>query len=128
MRITTVISLDGVEYEFDRLNLAEARMVKAVTGMKPEAFATELFSGDPDALTALLMILKKRQGLSVRYEEIDGDLSTFDITYKDEKGRVVTAKRDPDGSEVLGPDKSTVLLFDGVEDPDPTEAPEGEAT
>lgn len=55
--------------------LAEARLIKAHTRMSVAQFLDGIVAGDPDALTALLMILYRRSGREIPFDEIDCDLS-----------------------------------------------------
>jgi hypothetical protein len=129
MKITTVVQFEGETYRFDALRLAEARLIKQITTLSdPQQFSKALFSNDPDAVTALVLIMRRRNGeTGLRFADIDGDLSTYSVELRDEKGREVTVKLgDPDEDGERQPvfvNGQPVMLFDGVEEvePDPTQ-------
>lgn len=64
-----------------RLNVAEVRHIQRVAELTARQLQTKLFDADPDpvALTAVVQVLWKRQGKTVRFEEVDFDLSTLDF-------------------------------------------------
>ena len=64
-----------------RLNVAEVRHIQRVAELTARQLQTKLFDADPDpvALTAVVQVLWKRQGKSVRFEEVDFDLSTLNF-------------------------------------------------
>ena len=74
--------------------------------------------------------MRRRAGeTDLRFSDIDGDLGTFSLELRDEKGREVTVKLGPpneDGERLpVFVDGAPVMLFDGQEEvePDPTQAP-----
>lgn len=59
--------------------LKEARKVRSMTGMLPEAFLDGLEKGDPDCVVTLVVIMLSRNGEEVRFDSIDGEYSDFVI-------------------------------------------------
>ena len=128
LKVHVVITLDGVPYRFQGLKLSEARLIKEVTGWKPDEFARELMAMDPDALTGLMMIVKRRNGEHVRFTDIDADLDTLEVEFRDQTDRLVTFKTDDNGEQLVV-DGAPVLLVDGKEPvADPTEPPGAESS
>ncbi|WP_157251127.1 hypothetical protein [Nonomuraea typhae] len=73
------------EWEWDGMpTLAEARVIKAHTRMSTYQFLDALVEGDADALTALLLILYRRSGEQIPFDEIDCDLRKLHFIEPDE--------------------------------------------
>jgi hypothetical protein len=64
-----------------RWHLAEARHIQRVADMTIREFQTAIFDFDATALTALVQLLWKRTGRVVKFDEVDFDLSTFDVEF-----------------------------------------------
>lgn len=65
--------------------LAEARLVKAHTRMAVSEFLDGIAGGDPDALTALLLILYRRSGVEIAFDAVDCDLSKLEFVQPDDE-------------------------------------------
>lgn len=72
-------------FSFRHLMLAEMRVVQRATQLRPGDFVTALTEGDPEALTALVVLMEKRQGRVVRFEDVDIDLGAFEAEPLDEE-------------------------------------------
>src|SRR5664279_3408603 len=129
-------TLEGQTYQFDDMRLAESRLVKKWTGFTPVTFGDALFALDPDALTALILISRKRHGDYIApnaSEECDAELNTLEISFVDDRGRKVEPRLDSAGDAILGKDGRPIILYDGQEDepepePDPTNVAELKAS
>ena len=75
------ILVEGQAYEFDqsRLMLSEAMAIKSYTGLKPPQWQAALTEGDPEALQALVWLLKKRNGEDVRFSDVDFNLADVSV-------------------------------------------------
>jgi hypothetical protein len=133
-KIHVRFTLEGETYEFDDMHLAESRLIKKWTGFTPATFGDALFALDPDALTALILITRKRRGDYIApnaYDQCDADLSTLSVSFADDRGRKVEPQTDDSGEPVVGADGKPIILYDGEEDrpdneptPDPTNVAE----
>jgi hypothetical protein len=69
---------EGVKYRMGSLMLAEARAIQRTTGFTPVQWDEAISKSDAEAITALIWIARKRNGEpNLRFEDVDGDLSTF---------------------------------------------------
>jgi hypothetical protein len=73
------------EWLFDGITLKEQRLIKALIGMNGKEFAAAGDDLDPDALTALLYILHKRDKITVPFEDIDLNFNDFTMEPTDEE-------------------------------------------
>ncbi len=64
-----------------RWHLAEARQIQRVADMTIQEFQSAIFDLDATALTALVQVLWKREGRIVKFDDVDFDLSTFDVSF-----------------------------------------------
>lgn len=71
---------EGEEYKLPTLMLAEARAIQKVTGFTVVKFWEALSAADADAITALIWVARRRQDFKLRFEDVDGDMSTFEVT------------------------------------------------
>jgi hypothetical protein len=90
-----------------RWHLAEARQIQRVADLTIQEFQSAIFSLDATALTALVQVLWKRDGRVVKFDDVDFDLSTFDVSFL--PGEI---DDEDDGSE--------------TDAPDPTQTPNGD--
>jgi hypothetical protein len=71
-------TLDGVKYEFDdnRMMNTEAIAIRRVTSEKltVDEWGTALGKGDPEALTALVWLARRRAGEDVKFSDVEFDL------------------------------------------------------
>lgn len=67
------------DFEADRLMLKEAMAVKTYTGMGVTDWNKALEEFDPNAIAALVWILKKRAGEDVRFSDLDFNLADLEI-------------------------------------------------
>jgi hypothetical protein len=133
-KINVRFTLEGETYQFDDLHLAESRLVKKWTGFTPITFGEALFALDPDALTALILISRKRRGDYIApnaFDQCDADLATLEMSFVDDRGRKVEPQMNDVGEPILGSDGRPVIFYDGAEDkaeepaePDPTNVAE----
>ena len=91
------LTVDGVTYpDFDdrRLLNTEAIALKKVSGLGVKTFWEGVEAFDPEALTALVWLVRRRGGeTELRYGGLEFDLGTLDLAEIDEDGRVVTRDR-----------------------------------
>lgn len=73
------LRVDGKVYEHDpnRLLNSEARLVKRLVGMTIPEFQDGLGADDPDALAALVFIVKQRAGEDPDWDTLDFDHTTL---------------------------------------------------
>jgi len=64
-----------------RWHLAEARHIQRVADMTIKEFQVAIFDLDATALTALVQLLWKRTGRVVKFDDVDVDVSTFDVSF-----------------------------------------------
>lgn len=130
MKYTLEFTHDGKTYTYKSLMLAEARMLRQITGgqiIGPADFETGVLSYDPEAITALVWLAHKRVGEDIDTDALDFDIDELNLRLLDEDGREVTPKLDGNGDPVFRNGKP-VMLFDGEEEkPRPT-APVAEST
>lgn len=72
------IVVDGTTFDHDPgLFMArEARLVQRATGMTPDAFNKGLEKDDPEAVTALVWILRRRAGeADLEFDDVDFNLA-----------------------------------------------------
>lgn len=81
------------------LSVREAIEVEQVTGEKPQAWLRALSELDATAWTALVMVLRRRAGQTVRFNDVDFDLLSARLLDVDEDGNPVeeTAAEDEVG-------------------------------
>lgn len=92
------------EYDPDSLLMSELQDIKKVTGMTRKEWLTALVDEEVEAVIALIYLLRKRRGDSVRFGDIDGTWNSFTVRRVDS---------DEDSSE--GPTEATA-----ESEPDPT--------
>jgi len=68
---------EGREYRLKALLLSEARAIQKVTGQTVLQFKERLQLYDPDSVAALIWVARKREQPDLRFEDVDGDLTTF---------------------------------------------------
>lgn len=80
------IVVDGQTYEFDTatLKVGEMRALKKASGMKIRDFTEGLSDSDPDALTGLVWLAKRRAGEHIKFDDLDFELSDFEVVSEDE--------------------------------------------
>lgn len=80
------IVVDGTEYDFDTatLRVGEMRALKKASGMKIKDFTEGLADADPDALTALVWLAKRRAGEHIKFDDLDFELGDFDVIEPDD--------------------------------------------
>jgi hypothetical protein len=102
---------DGKTHEWEWTgfpSLAEARLIKAHTQMNVGQFTDAIPKGDPDAITALLLILYRRSGIAVAFDEIDCDLEKLLFVQPDDEDAADGAE--PEGkapASSTGPGETT---------------------
>ena len=67
------------EWLFSQPSLKELRQIKHLTGMGASQFGEAGDQGDPDALTALVVILHKRDNINLAFDDADLDFSDFEM-------------------------------------------------
>lgn len=86
--------VDGTKYDFDddKLSNVEAIALKKVSGLMPDVFFKGINEVDPEAITALVWLAKRRAGEHVKYGGLEFDLLQVmeSLDEIDEMGRVVT--------------------------------------
>lgn len=92
-------AFEGEEYKLPTLMLAEARAIQKVTGYTVKRFFESLAEMDAEAITALIWVARKRGNPTLRFDDVDGDLSTFaPIGGADEEDEAEQQGKDPDPS------------------------------
>lgn len=69
---------EGTEYALKTFLLSEARAIQQATGKTMQEFDTALKQGDAGCLTALIWVARKRSEPTLTFDQVDGDLMTFD--------------------------------------------------
>lgn len=87
------------EWSYEQPTLKEMRHVKSRTGYSSAEFATGMSGGDPDAMTALIDLLHRREGISLRWDDIDLDYDDFEITPTDEEVAIAEAAGKDEAAE-----------------------------
>lgn len=66
-------------HEFSRSHwmLSEARDVKKWTGLTPPQMWASIAEDDPEALTALLCVLRRRAGQDVRFSDVEANFGAM---------------------------------------------------
>lgn len=67
------------DWPYDQPTLRELRRIKARTAMNSREYGEGLTGGDPEATTALIDLLHRREGIELRWDDIDLDFDDFDI-------------------------------------------------
>jgi hypothetical protein len=67
------------EWLFTQPTLKELRLIKQLTGMSTSQFSEAGDAGDPDALTALVVVLHKRDRINLAFDDADLDFSDFEM-------------------------------------------------
>jgi hypothetical protein len=94
----------GHEWFFDGLDLREMRLIKKLTGMRGKEFGEAGDAGDPDAIAALLVILHKRGGITLSYDDANLDLTDFDMQpTDDEAAAMAKAEKQAAPDDALSP-------------------------
>ena len=73
------------EWDFDSPKLKEMRTIKKLTGLAGQDFADGMMEMDPDALTAVIYILHKRDKITIPFDDIDLDFNDFDMKETEEE-------------------------------------------
>lgn len=77
-------SFDGKIYEIDKFMLAEARAIQKATGYRLKPFQDAINEGDVECIAAIIWIAQKRDNPALRFDQVDGDLETFEPLANDE--------------------------------------------
>lgn len=107
---------EGREYEFSGLRLKEARDIQRVTGFTMGEFEDQITKGDIECIAALIWILQKRERPELRFDDVDGDLGTFEIVEDSDEDSDEAAPAEDAGE---GKDEPAVA----AEEPAPTAGP-----
>jgi hypothetical protein len=83
-----------------QLSVLEAIEIEKITGDKPQAWLRALSELDPTAWVALVMILRRREGKTVRFGDVDFDLLSARMLDVDEHGNVIEQDDDEEPGEV----------------------------
>lgn len=67
------------EWLFSGPTLKELRLIKELTGLTAAQFGEAGDNGDPDALTALVVLLHKRDKITLPFDDADVDFTDFDM-------------------------------------------------
>jgi hypothetical protein len=95
---------DGREFELGRLMLSEAKAIQKVTGFTMGEFEKRLELGDVECIAALIWVALKREQPDLRYDDVDGDLSTFEpVEDEDASATEAAGKDEPEPSSTAGP-------------------------
>jgi hypothetical protein len=78
------------------LSVREAIEIEQLTGEKPQAWLRALSELDATAWTALVMVLRRRAGQAVRFNDVDFDLLSARLLDVDEHGNVVEEPTEAD--------------------------------
>lgn len=78
---------EGREYRIEKLMLSEARLIQKVTGKTPVEFDEALGNADVECLAALIWIAQRRDNPSLAFEDVDGDVMSFEPILPDEEPR-----------------------------------------
>lgn len=82
------------EWEYEQPTLREMRRIKARTGMNGAEYAACLGTGDPDATTAMIDLLHRRDGKELRWDDIDLDYDDFEIETTEEEAAAADEGKD----------------------------------
>jgi len=116
------ITLADETWTFDEESMlnTEAIALKRTTGLTISTLLGGIYTGDPEAITALVWLCRRRAGVTDdtdddnRYSKIVFDIADFDWDPIDDEGRVLRFK---DG---------VIVSRDGVPEPAPEGGEEGE--
>lgn len=73
------------EWAFTQPRLKELRVLQAKTGMTLQKFMDELNEMSAEAITALVDLLHRRDGIDLRWDDIDVDFDGFELTQTEEE-------------------------------------------
>lgn len=111
-------AFDGVDYKLPTLMLAEARAIQRVTGFTVQEFFEALEKSDAEAITALVWIARKRYGeANLRFDDVDGDLATFDVIGPEDEEVADEGKGEPSAPTDAGPSNGEVSRLNGSTTP-----------
>lgn len=86
------------DWDYGAPTLKELRRIKAVTSLGLRDFGDGVVTADADALTALVDLLHRRDGVELRWDDIDLNFDGFEITPNAEE----TAEAGKDGPAEAG--------------------------
>ena len=77
----------GVAHEwfFEGMTLQELRLIKQITGLRPNDFSEAADDMDPDAIAAMLYVLHRRDKINVLFDDVDLDFKDFEIEATEEE-------------------------------------------
>lgn len=78
MAATNKFRFEGKVYEVGRLMLSEAKAMQKATGYTMGEFEKRLELGDVECIAALIWVMQKREQPDLRYDDVDGDMATFE--------------------------------------------------
>src|SRR5690606_11730031 len=90
---------EGVEYEFRGLRLKEAIDIQKVTGYTIGQFEERVTEGDVVCIAALIYIMQKRSNPTIRFEDVDGDMESFDIIEEEDESESESGEDAGEGKE-----------------------------
>lgn len=99
---------EGVEYRIPKLMLAEARAMQRVTGKTILEIGQGIAKGDVECFDALIWVARKRTEPTLKFEDVDGDLNSFEWVDDDEAGEQAG------GAEGNGPDPTVTQRLDPI--------------
>jgi hypothetical protein len=139
-KLVQCVRINGRVYELRRFSLLEYREVHKATGLNMGDFEQAVVDGNPDAVTMLLLLHRRREqpDAKLQFEQIDEPISEFEPILRTEDGRDFELAMEAGEDGVQRPrmvDGKPVVVIDGVEHvglperPDPTApAPAAEAS
>jgi hypothetical protein len=77
---------EGQIYSVETLMLSEARAIQKATGYTMLEFEQQVAKGDAECIAAIIWVAQKRQIPTLRFDDVDGDLSTFKRLEDDTEG------------------------------------------
>jgi hypothetical protein len=101
---------NGVKYDFGALMLAEARAIQKVTGMTIAEWQKGLNLFDAEAITALIWVAMKRQNPTIRFEDVDGPLESFEPLPDPDAELVADDQGNDQGADAATPPSPTAGL------------------
>lgn len=90
------VKVDGKAYEHDRetLLIQDARTVKRLTGMTIPEWQLGLVNDDPDALVALVFLLKQKAGENPDWDTLNFDFARLEFIPDESEGDTEPGPKD----------------------------------
>lgn len=118
------------EWEYEMPTLKEVRHIRARANFKNfTEFNDAMKDGDPDGMTALLDILHRRDGIELRWDDIDLDYDAIDFEQnEEEKAQAEQAEGKAGEPDEPSPSNGDLTAEDSTPKSPPTPADSGSTT